>query len=136
MKKFLIIPFIALITISCEQPVSEQDLNQPRDPKTFSLVGKTYISETTYDKSPTEGHYWVFVLNFFSADSVVMYQTPNKDLSYHTMASHTIEPCSYTLSYPELTLWVIGKVEYRPLTFIDTTTLYSSWWERTYTILK
>ncbi len=135
MKKYIfLLLFLPLVVVGCKSNDPDENLNQPTDPSAFSVTGKIYISETTYEKSPAEDKYWVDVLYFFSSDSCIAYQTPNRDLTYHNDFLHLVAPCSYTLSYPDLTLlFTYGSAkEYRYLTFTDTTTIDAKVWDKTY----
>jgi len=78
MKHLPILLALACLSLAgCEQPISEQEQNQPVKPATFSLVGKKYVCEGS---NPSIGlDYVADVLYFFSADSMVYYSTEYKD---------------------------------------------------------
>lgn len=122
---------------SCNQnePKPKEEINQPSNPYTWSPVGKTYIFETTWDGSPSPGHYWVWVIKFYSQREVVEYETPNKDLSYHEDYLHTIDSTYYSVHYPTIEYHSpAGGIS--PMIFIDTTTIQWDANNVTYTLLN
>lgn len=110
-----------------ETPSTE---NQPADPKAFSLVGKTYLRETTWRKSPAYDEYWAMYLTFPNDSVCIKIQTSNRDLTPHEDFMDLVETFSYKLSYPNLTLAFGVNEGY--LTFIDTLTLYTAAEDETY----
>lgn len=116
---------LCLLLVSCEKkdPVDPAKLNQPEDPATWSPAGHIYIYETTWEESPASDKYYVWVLDFISNDSVLWYETYERDLS--TDNAQPYKRTTYTLSYPKLNLNLDTG---RELTFIDTTTIYAKIW--------
>ena len=143
MKRIIFLMAAALSLVACNQNTPDDtkkggdtptSQHQPSDPATWSPVGHVYVYETTWENSPASDHYWVWVLDFISKDSVMVYQTPNRDLSYHSDFMHLVEPNSYIIEYPKLTRYYL-TTEARYLEFNDTTTIVSTGLNQTYTIL-
>lgn len=112
--------------VGCEQPINEQEQNQPVNPATFSLVGKKYVCEGSH---PSIGlDYVADVLYFFSADSMVYYSTEYKDFELNK-ALHS-DYGIYKMNYPNIVV-TFGADE-RPFVLQDTATIYSPWWEQTF----
>ncbi|MGM9838054.1 MAG: hypothetical protein ACI30A_06170 [Paludibacteraceae bacterium] len=141
MKKLLFLLSIIFALVACEDrnareltTDTDSTLNQPADPATWSPAGKVYVYHHTYDKSPAEDKYWAWVLDFFSEDSLVRYETPNRDLSYSDFSSHTIDSIRYSLSYPTISYenggYIITLVYKDTLTIIDKSNeiSYSIFW--------
>ncbi len=65
---FFLLAFVVCIFVGCKNCDCEPDIpetqqsteNQPDEPDRFSLVGKTYLYETTWEGSPAEDNYWAF----------------------------------------------------------------------------
>lgn len=126
----ILLTIVCLALAGCEQPINEQEQNQPVNPATFSLVGKKYVCDRS-DDNPYNEHYFMEVIDFFSTDSAVWYGTTHRDLS--PMEDY-YNQCKYKLKYPNLTLMFGEDPTY--LVFQDANTLYCKGWEHTYTILK
>lgn len=136
MKRIIFLMAAALSLVTCNQNTPDDtkkggdtQTNQPADPSTWSPVGKRYVCDTTWSKSPAADKYWAWVLYFFSEDSAVWYETELRDLTYN--GSMAYERVSYDIDYPNLTLHFHAN-EDRPLVFKDTTVLRSDWWDVTY----
>lgn len=136
MKRIIFIMAAALSLVACNQNTPDDtkkggdtQTNQPANPSTWSPVGKMYVCDTTWSKSPASDKYWAWVLDFFSKDSAVWYETELRDLTYN--GSMAYERVSYDIDYPNLTLHFHAN-EDRPLVFKDTTVLRSDWWDVTY----
>ena len=112
--------------VGCEQPLDEQEQNQPVNPATFSLVGKKYVCDRSED-NPYNEPYFMEVFDFFSMDSAVWYGTTHRDLS--PMEDY-YNPCQYKLEFPKLVL-TFG-IDERTLIFQDTTKFY---WEPYYYVI-
>lgn len=133
MKKLLPMLLLAVIVAGCDSHnLSEQDKNQPLYPTMWSPVGKVYIYEETWEKSSAEDKYWVWVLDFFTEDSVLWYETDLRSLEYNGSNAYARE--TYKLKYPNLTLYT-PSMDPRRLFFIDTTTIDAPGWGIVYTIL-
>ena len=142
MKHYLICAMaLALCFASCNQneptdtkkggdtPTSQ---HQPSNPATWSPAGHIYIYETTWENSPAKDKYWVWVLDFISKDSVIWYETHERNLS--TEYARPCEKTTYELTYPKLILHLDTG---RELTFTDTTTIHVPiWGVFDYTIFK
>lgn len=131
MKRLFLLSFIALAIVGCEdkQPYVNTDKEDNSIPYWWSPAGKKYVCEGS-----TSEYDWVAdVLYFYKKDSIVMYSTLDKDYSFEN-ARHP-EYGTYKLTYPNITI-IFGYNEERPLKFIDTSKIYSEWWEQTYLILK
>lgn len=119
--------FCLLWCVSCEQNDpkrgGDSSLNQPSDPASWSPVGKTYVCDTVWQNSPAEDKYWGWVIHFFSKDSCVKYETPNRDLTYHECALQTIDSSRYDMHYPTADYYstVGGTVDFQ---FKDTTQIF------------
>lgn len=110
--------------------------HQPSNPASWSPQGHVYIYETTWENSPASDKYWVWVLNFYSKDRCVKYETPNRNLTYHECSMQTVDTLQYSVEYPHLFLYVWGSKD-NPLDFKDTITLVRSnenWDYPTYTL--
>lgn len=106
--------------------------HQPANPATWSPAGHVYVYETTWENSPAADKYWVWVLDFISKDSVIWYETYERDLS--TKNAQPCERTKYDMNYPKLNLHLDTG---RELTFIDTTTIHAPiWGVFDYTIFK
>lgn len=107
-------------------------LHQPSDPATWSPAGHIYVYETTWENSPASDNYWVWVLDFISNDSVIWYETYERDLS--TKNAQPCERTTYEIVYPKLLLHLDTG---RELTFTDTLTIHADIWGGfDYTILR
>lgn len=105
---------------SCEQPINEQEQNQPVNPATFSLVGKTYISENIVTGN---GHEWKAVFHFASVDSFIRWETYHLDDVLNSTLSPNAEWYKYALEYPDVYIYygyTEEKMKY--LTFTDSCT--------------
>lgn len=95
-KSLFIISLVCFLFCGCSTKEQEPiETHQPQFPRSWSPMGKVYVCETTWENSPSVGHYWAFVLDFFSTDRVVRYETPNKDLTYHDDFLNTIDTLFY-----------------------------------------
>ncbi len=132
-KTLILIAALALGACTPQTTVDDVPDHQPANPKTWSPAGKVYVCHDTYENSPAEDKYWAWVLNFINDDSIVMFETPNRDLSYNEQAYCVVFPdgASYTLDYPNVT--IKSGADYRYCTFVDTTKI-SDWLGNTYTI--
>ena len=97
--------------------------NQPANPATWSPAGHIYVYETTWENSPAADHYWVWVLDFISKDSVIWYETYERDLS--TKNAQPCERTTYRRTYPKL---LLNLDTGRELTFTDTLTIRADIW--------
>jgi len=112
--------FCLLGCVSCEQNDpkrgGDSSLNQPSDPASWSPRGHRYVA-------PYEGdNYGFYVYQFFSADSVLSYQTIKSDYSLDEQYEHNcLGRTRYSVNYP--TLYILGT-DKLTLTFKDTTQLF------------
>lgn len=129
MKPLYMIFLLAALSLGACTPqttVEEVPNHQPKDPSTFSLVGKTYISEMEID-----GEYWAYGYKFLSEYAGIRFQTPNKDLTFHEDYMNLVEDFTYKLDYPNLQT---GKLGFS--IFSDTLTFYHKGLSLTFTLLK
>lgn len=98
MKKICLLMFAIALLVGC----SENGVDKNGWEKTWHPAHKIFVSETTYEKSPAQDNYWAFVLNFYDPTHVVMYETPNRDLTYNAASMHTIDTVKYKYQYPTI----------------------------------
>lgn len=98
MKKICLLMFAIALLAGC----SENGVDKNGWEKTWYPAHKIFVSETTYEKSPTQDNYWAFVLNFYDPTHVVKYQTPNRDLTYHKNYMNLVDTMTYSYSYPTI----------------------------------
>ena len=129
MKPLYMIFLLAALALGACTPqttVEEVPNHQPKDQSTFSLVGKTYISEMEID-----GEYCAYGYKFLSEYAGIRFQTPNKDLTFHEDYMNLVEDFTYKLDYPNLQT---GKLCFS--IFSDTLTFYHKGLSLTFTLLK
>lgn len=97
--------------------------HQPAHPSSWSPSGHVYVYETTWEGSHATDNYWVWVLDFFGKDSVVKYQTPNRDLTYSTAHMYLVDSTKYEMDYPTIIYHSLAGGT-SPITIKDTLTLY------------
>ena len=143
MKRIIFIMAAALSLVACNQNTPDDtkkggdtptSLNQPSDPASWSPEGHIYIYETTWDDSPAADHYWAYVFNFYSEDSCVKYETPNRDLTYHEISMRTVDSSRYDMHYPTADYYSLagGTVD---IQFKDTTSFFYSGLSMTYSLI-
>lgn len=128
MKRYIFLfALCALALLGCEDNTKQANTNNDKEENTipywWSPAGHIYISETTLEDSPADDNYWVFVLNFFSKDSIVKYETPNRDLSYHEDFLQLVDSSRWVRKEKNTILYYSlagGTVD---ITVIDTATL-------------
>lgn len=130
MKKLLFFLVTAVIITACDKNNQQQTPfnNQKND---FSLNGKTYVYETKCVNNCVYGTTidWYCVLKFISKDSVIVYETPNKDLSYGETYDYIVDTCHYTLDKKDIKIECTYKYTFN---LVDTATIYSETWGYTY----
>lgn len=139
MKRIIFIMAAAMSLVACNQNTPDDtkkggdtQTNQPADPSTWSPVGKMYVCDSTWKDSPADDKYWGWVFHFITKDSVVKYETPNRDLSYSEFSMNTIDSIRYEISYPTISFYCIGISGTIDTDFPDTTKFVFS--ERTYAL--
>lgn len=123
---------VIAIFASCEKNQSSPEYptskNQPADPAMWSPVGKIYICDRS-DDNPYGYDYFMNVVYFVNDTDVAEYCTTNTDYSRIDKYYNT---GTYSCNYPSV--MITFGADKRPLYFIDTLTLRSDWWERTFTL--
>lgn len=142
MKRIIFIMAAALCLAACNQnePTDTKkggdttSLHQPSDPATWSPSGHVYVYETTWENSTDADHYWAYVFNFYSEDSCVKYETPNRDLTYHEISMRTVDSSRYEMHYPTADYYSLagGTVD---IQFKDTTSFFYSGLSITYSLI-
>lgn len=134
LQTLFIIASLLLLSCTPQTTVEEIPDHQPANPKTWSPAGKIYVCHDTYENSPAEDKYWALVLNFFTEDSVVKYQTPNRDISYHADYMRLVDSTRYDMDYPNIIYYSLAGGTSN-ITVIDTATLYWKAIDITYGII-
>lgn len=132
---YMIFLLAALALGACTPQTTVDDVpdHQPANPKTWSPAGKIYVCHDTYENSPAEDKYWAWVLNFFTEDSLVRYETPNRDLSYHDFTAHIIDSLRISVDYPTIS-YKNGGYNIT-LTYKDTLTIVDAGNNVTYSLI-
>lgn len=128
MKHFLFsIVALSLCLVSCshEEPAPKPD-NQPKNPSTWSPIGKTYVCDRS-DDNPEGYSYCLQLITFTDRQNGLYYWTISKDLS--PMETFHFD---YKIQYPNIIL-KFGSDESN-LNFIDTLTLYWESLDQIYTL--
>ena len=126
MKRFSFLLVCILAMIGCEvQNVDDTKPIEPTIPANWSPAGKVFVYETTWEKSPAVDRYWVWVRTFYTKDSLISYETSNRDLSYNLDYSYLIDTLSYTYKdqIKQIDISRFGEIAYS-FDIIDTCTLY------------
>lgn len=141
MKKSFLLPLLLMLAlVGCEDNTKQADTNNDKEENTipywWSPAGHIYISETTWENSPADDKYWVWVLDFFSKDSALWYETDLRSLEYNGCPAY--ERVGYDFIFPNKLILYFSpnKSEERVLFFNDTTSIDASIWDITYTIFK
>lgn len=141
MKRYIFLfALCALALVGCEDNTKQADTNNDKEENTipywWSPAGHIYISETTWENSPADDKYWVFVLNFFSNDSIVKYQTPNRDLSYHEDFLPLVDSTRWVRKDKNTILYYSLAGGTSEMLIIDTSTIYWESLDKTYSMIR
>lgn len=140
-RSILLFALCALALLGCDRatdPIdntnnTEENLNQPKYPSTWSPVGHVYVCDRSNDNP--EGYEWAAeVLDFISKDSVYHYGTINSDYS-QTEGFH-LNRGGYEIIYPALTIFWGGDhmVNTARISFSDTITI--QYYDYTYSLIR
>lgn len=141
MKRYIFLfALCALALVGCEDNTKQANTNNDKEENTipywWSPAGHIYISETTWENSPADDRYWVWVLDFFSNDSVVKYQTPNRDFTYHDDFMGLVDSTRWERKDNSTILYyTLSNGSASEMLIIDTTTIYWKSMDITYSII-
>ena len=124
MKKYLSIFLILFAIMATETSCETNGAEQAKNMADWSPAGKMYINEDfSEEELKEEGvEYLVTVIHFVNEDSVRIYTTPNKDLTYNSDFYNFLWKYTYSGEYPRFVLENKGNT--RILKFIDENSCY------------
>lgn len=137
-RSIFLFALCALALLGCEdkQPYVNTDKEDNSIPYWWSPAGHIYIYEQTWEGSPADDRYWVWVLDFFSNDSVVKYQTPNRDFTYHDDFMGLVDSTRWERKDNSTILYyTLSNGSASEMLIIDTTTIYWKSMDITYSII-